>query len=141
MTLRLSVALEGEIRRHGERTYPAECCGLLAGRFGRIKEVLRLKPVLNRRVDNPHRYLISSDDLKEATAELAGSDLEVLGFYHSHPNHPAEPSAFDQEHAWPWYSYIILRVDDGRSRELTSWVLEDDRSRMRAEPLEVFSEV
>jgi len=65
----------------------------------------------------------------------------VLGYYHSHPDHLAAPSAFDTEHAWPWYSYIIVRVDRGRAAELASWVLEDDRSAMSSESLEVFSEV
>jgi proteasome lid subunit RPN8/RPN11 len=103
--------------------------------------VFRLRPVANRRSDDPHRYLISADDLRSATRELEQSGLEILGFYHSHPDHPAEPSGFDQEHAWPWYSYIIVRVDAGRSRDIASWVLTDDRSAMRAESLDVFTEV
>jgi proteasome lid subunit RPN8/RPN11 len=140
MTIRVSGALIEEMRREGELAYPAECCGVLAGRSGPIKEVLRLQPMPNRRPDDPHRYLISSEDLRATTAEL-GPDVEVLGFYHSHPDHPAAPSAYDLEHAWPWYSYIILRVDRGRSSELTSWILADDRSTMRAESLDVFTEV
>ena len=141
MTLRLSGALVERIRREGERGYPAECCGLIAGRPGQAKEALDLVPVINRRTDDPHRYLISPDDLRRIEAELRARDLEVLGFYHSHPDHPAAPSAFDTEQAWPWYSYIIVRVDGGRAAELTSWVLEDDRSAMRAESVEVLSEV
>jgi proteasome lid subunit RPN8/RPN11 len=141
MTIRVSEAVLGEMRREGERAYPAECCGVLAGRSATIKEVLRLRPMPNRRPDNPHRYLIASDDLRAVTAELAASDLDILGFYHSHPDHPAAPSGFDLEHAWPWYSYIIVRVDGGRSSQLTSWVLEDDRSAMRAETVDVFTEV
>lgn len=141
MTVRLSGALVEEIRRGGELAYPAECCGVLAGRLGECKEVLRLVPVVNRRTDDPHRYLISPDDLRRITADLSRSSLEVLGYYHSHPDHPAEPSAFDSEHAWPWYSYIIVRVDHGRAGELTSWVLEEDCSAMRQECLQVLSEV
>ena len=141
MTLRVREALLEEIRRQGERAYPAECCGVLAGHPGAVKEVLRLRPVANRRTDDPHRYLIAADDLRTAAAELEQSGLEILGFYHSHPDHAAEPSAFDREHAWPWYSYIIVRVDRGRSGEVTSWVLNDDRSAMRAESLDVFTEV
>jgi proteasome lid subunit RPN8/RPN11 len=141
MTLRLSGALVEEIRRQGELAYPAECCGVLAGRLGEVKEVLRLVPMTNRRTDDPHRYLMMPDDLRRTTAELKRSSLEVLGYYHSHPDHPAAPSAFDTEHAWPWYSYIIVRVDGGRAAELTSWVLQDDRSVMRSESVEVLSEV
>ncbi|HET6779241.1 MAG TPA: M67 family metallopeptidase [Gemmatimonadales bacterium] len=142
MTLRVNEALLDEIRRQSEQAYPAECCGLLAGRSGaRAKEVLRLKPVTNQRTDDPHRYLISAEDLRGAARELERSGLEVLGFYHSHPDHPAVPSAFDQEHAWPWYSYLIVQVEGGRSGDVASWVLNDDRSKMRAESLDVFTEV
>jgi proteasome lid subunit RPN8/RPN11 len=141
VTLRLSEAVAEEIRRQGELAYPAECCGVVAGRAGELKDVVRLVAMRNRRTDDPHRYLISPDDLRRTMSELHGSELEVLGYYHSHPDHPAAPSAFDTEHAWPWYSYIIVRVDRGRAAELTSWVLEDDRSAMSREPVEVFSEV
>jgi proteasome lid subunit RPN8/RPN11 len=65
----------------------------------------------------------------------------VLGFYHSHPDHPAAPSPFDTEHAWPWYSYLIVRVDRGSAVEATSWQLATDRSAMLPESLDVFSEV
>lgn len=141
MTLRLSAGLVEEMRRAGERAYPAECCGVLAGLPGEVKEVAKLVAVTNRRTDDPHRYLISPDDLRRIEAELRASGLEVLGCYHSHPDHPAEPSAFDIEQAWPWYSYIILRVDRAGAAELTSWVLNDDRSAMNPEPLDVLSEV
>ena len=130
-----------ELRRLGEDAYPAECCGVLAGSVGEIKEVARLVPMNNRRTDDPHRYLIAPDDLRRISLELRRSGLEVLGYYHSHPDHPAVPSAFDSEHAWPWYSYIIVQVNDGRAGELTSWILLDDRSSMYRESLDVFSEV
>jgi len=141
VTLRLSASLVDEIRREGERAYPAECCGVLAGYPGEVKEVLKLVPMTNQRTDDPHRYLIAPDDLRRIEAELRSSGLEVLGYYHSHPDHPAAPSAFDTEQAWPWYSYIIVRVDRARAAELTSWMLEDDRSAMSPESVDVLSEV
>jgi proteasome lid subunit RPN8/RPN11 len=141
VTLRLSDAMAEEIRRQGELAYPAECCGVLAGRAGETKEVVQLVPMSNRRTDDPHRYLIAPDDLRRTISDLRGSELEVLGYYHSHPDHPPVASAFDTEHAWPWYSYVIVQVDRRRAAELASWVLEDDRSAMSRESLEVFSEV
>lgn len=141
MTLRLSNSVVEEIRREGEQAYPGECCGILAGRTGNVKEVLRLVPALNRRTDDPHRYLISPDDLRLIEARLRSSGQEILGFYHSHPDHPATPSAFDTEQAWPWYSYIIVGVNRGRAAELASWVLVDDRSVMHPESIEVLNEV
>jgi proteasome lid subunit RPN8/RPN11 len=142
MTIRLTGVLVEEIRREGELAYPAECCGVLGGRIvGESKEVSRLVAMVNHRPDDPHRYLITPEDLLRTTADLQRSALEVLGYYHSHPDHPAAPSEFDSQHAWPWYSYIIVRVDRGRAAELTSWVLEEDCSAMRQESLEVLSEV
>ncbi len=141
MTLRVSETLLGTIHREGERAYPGECCGVLAGQPGEIKQVRRLLPVVNRRADDPHRYLIAHEDLQRVEAEVRQADLEVLGFYHSHPDHPAAPSSFDAEHAWPWYSYLIVRVDRGRAVEATSWQLAGDRSAMLPESLDVFNEV
>lgn len=150
MTLRLPGALADEIRRHGESAYPAECCGALIGRAqgepgpatqGATKEVLWLRPAVNRRTDDPHRYLIAPDDLRRLEREVREAGQEIVGYYHSHPDHPARPSAFDTEHAWPWYSYLIVRIDRGRGADLASWVLDDERPLMLPESLDVLSEV
>jgi proteasome lid subunit RPN8/RPN11 len=142
MTLRLPGALAEEIRGHGEAAYPAECCGALVGRIdGQAKEVVRLVPAVNRRTDDRHRYLIAPDDLRRLEAEVRAAGQEIIGYYHSHPDHPARPSAFDAEHAWPWYSYLIVRIDRGRGAELASWVLDDERPLMHPESLDVLSEV
>ena len=105
------------------------------------KEVVRLAPAVNRRTDDPHRYLIAPDDLRRLDADVRAAGLDIVGYYHSHPDHPAAPSAFDAAHAWPWYSYVIVRIDRGRGAELASWVLADDRPQMLPESLDVFSEV
>ena len=142
MSLRLPESLADEIRRHGEAAYPAECCGALIGRVEADgKEVVRLAAAVNRRTDDPHRYLIAPDDLRRLQGEVRAAGLEIVGYYHSHPDHPAAPSAFDADHAWPWYSYVIVRIDRGRGAELASWVLCDDRPQMLPESLDVFSEV
>jgi proteasome lid subunit RPN8/RPN11 len=142
MTLRLPGALADEIRRQGEAAYPGECCGALVGRAdGAAKEVLRLSPAVNRRTDDPHRYLIAPDDLRRLEREVREAGQEIVGYYHSHPDHPARPSAFDAEHAWPWYSYLIVRIHRGRGADMASWVLDDERPRMQPESLDVLSEV
>jgi proteasome lid subunit RPN8/RPN11 len=142
MTLRLPGALADEIRRHGEAAYPAECCGAMVGRVeGAAKAVLRLSPAVNRRTDDPHRYLIAPDDLRRLEHEVREAGQEIVGYYHSHPDHPARPSAFDTEHAWPWYSYLIVRIDGGRGADMASWVLDDERPIMYPESLDVLSEV
>ena len=142
MSLRLPGSLADEIRRQGEAAYPAECCGALVGRGGeQAKEVLSLAPAVNRRTDDPHRYLIAPDDLRRLEMEVRAAGVDIVGYYHSHPDHPAAPSAFDTDHAWPWYSYVIVRIDRGRGADLASWVLADDRAQMLPESLDVFSEV
>ena len=142
MTLRLPGALADEIRRHAEAAYPAECCGAMVGRAeGTAKEVLWLSPAVNRRTDDPHRYLIAPYDLLQLQREVREAGQEIVGYYHSHPDHPARPSAFDAEHAWPWYSYLIVRIDRGRGTEMASWVLDDERPLMHPESLDVLSEV
>jgi len=142
MTLRLPGAVANEIRGHGEAAYPAECCGVLVGRTeAGAKEVLRLSPAVNRRTDDPHRYLIAPDDLRRLEAEVRAAGLDIVGYYHSHPDHPAVPSAFDAEHAWPWYSYLIVQIDRGRGANMASWVLDDERPLMHPESLDVLSEV
>jgi proteasome lid subunit RPN8/RPN11 len=142
VSLRLPESLADEIRRQGEAAYPAECCGALIGRVENGgKEVVRLAPAVNRRTDDPHRYLIAPDDLRRLEAEVRAAGLEIVGYYHSHPDHPAAPSAYDADHAWPWYSYVIVRIVAARGADLASWVLDDDRPQMQSESLDVFSEV
>ena len=120
VSLRLPDALLEEIRRQGDPAYPAECCGALGAgvRTAGCKEVVRLWPAVNRRTDDPHRYLIAPDDLRRLEREVRAEGLEIVGYYHSHPDHPAVPSAFDTAHAWPWYSYLIVRVDRAAAAEL-----------------------
>ncbi len=143
MSLRLPGALLEEIRRHGAVAYPAECCGAMVGRGGGTdaKDVVRLWAAVNRRTDDPHRYLIAPNDLRRLEREVQAEGLEIVGYYHSHPDHPAEPSAYDAAHAWPWYSYLIVRVEQGQPREAASYTLDPDRPLLHSEPLEVLSEV
>lgn len=63
--------------------------------------------------------------------------LDIIGWYHSHPDHPARPSEYDRDHAWPWYSYIIVSVNQGRPEEMTSWRLHDDRQEFSFEEIEI----
>jgi proteasome lid subunit RPN8/RPN11 len=94
-------------------------------------------PIVNAREDaaKKNRFLIAPDDLMRGEKHARQSRLDVVGFYHSHPDHPAVPSAFDLEHAWPVYSYVIVSVLSGRAEELSSFELRSDRSRFDAEEL------
>lgn len=120
------------ISRHGEADYPHECCGLLLGRFldGGGKAVEEIYPISNAREEaaKRNRFLISSEEFAKGDAFARASGLEVVGFYHSHPDHPSAPSDYDREHAWPAYSYAIVSVEQGKAILLTSWVLKPDRT-------------
>lgn len=137
-TLSIPALLLDEIRRHGQSAYPEECCGLLVGQVEpSAKRVVALRRAANAREDSRHnRYTISPGELLQAEKAASESGLGVIGVYHSHPDHPARPSAFDQDHALPWYSYVILRVERGMPAELTSWTLREDRSGFDAETIE-----
>jgi proteasome lid subunit RPN8/RPN11 len=118
-----------EIRRHAARTYPEECCGGLLGerRNGTIR-VLRAEPVENRRTENrSRRYTIDPRDYLRLERQAETAELTVVGIYHSHPDHPAVPSAFDREHALPNFHYLIVAVDAGRAGDFACWVLDEDR--------------
>jgi proteasome lid subunit RPN8/RPN11 len=128
-----------EIRRYGEADYPHECCGLLIGSFDAsgTKTSLETFPIVNAREDGArhNRFLIAPEDLMRGEKHARARGLDVVGFYHSHPDHPAVPSAFDLAHAWPVYSYVIVAVQGGRAEDLLSWQLRSDRSRFDAEEL------
>jgi proteasome lid subunit RPN8/RPN11 len=142
LELWISQELMEKIREHGVETYPYECCGALLGRdHGSLaidpnvdvrkipREILALFPLVNRRDDSPrNRFSVSADDVREAEKAATAQELEVMGWYHSHPDHPARPSDYDRDHAWPWYSYIIVSVHTGVPQDMTSWRLKDDRS-------------
>jgi proteasome lid subunit RPN8/RPN11 len=129
MTLVLEPRHVDAIRRHGEADYPREACGLIGGTAedGR-KVAVTIVPLRNGRDDTPNnRYLIDPDAFRHAQDRLDQDGLEVIGVYHSHPDHPPAPSVYDREHAWPWFSYVIVEIRRGRAGDHQSWVLADDR--------------
>ena len=137
--LLISEEIAGQVRAHAAHAYPHECCGALLGRDGESgREVLQVLPLENRRDDSPeNRYALSPDDVRAAERAAGEKGMELLGWYHSHPDHPARPSEFDREHAWPWYSYVIVSVVERRPEQITSWRLADDRARFEPEEMEV----
>jgi proteasome lid subunit RPN8/RPN11 len=115
------------IRRHGEDTFPHECCGALIGGADRVTSAVALP---NTTEEGPRRrFLVRPSDYRTAEARASELGGELLGFYHSHPDHPARPSQFDLDHAWPNFAYVIVSVMSGTARDMTVWFLRDDRSR------------
>ncbi len=134
------------IRSHAEKEYPNECCGMLLGcADDAVKEVSEVVPLKNLRLDSvraqellplkdpgheseKNRFLIDPLEQMRVERDARSRKLEVVGYYHSHPDHPARPSIYDRDHAWPWYSYVILSVEQGKAADMTSWVLSEDRA-------------
>lgn len=127
---------------------------LLGSDEGEIKQVTEVRPLANLRhhaaraqefmpLENPgreserNRYLVDPREQLQVEKDARTRGLAVLGYYHSHPDHPARPSEYDREHAWSWYSYVIVAVDRGIARDTRSWVLSEDGSAFQLEQFEV----
>ena len=122
----LGAGVADAIRRHGEETYPHECCGALVGANGQVTAAVALP---NTTEEGPRRrFLVRPSDYRLAETQAGELGGELLGFYHSHPDHPARPSQYDLDHAWPTFAYIIVAVAQGVAADLTVWFLKDDRS-------------
>lgn len=127
-----------DIRMHGQDAYPEECCGFLLGHTGPDgNHVAATHRVANRESENrERRYTITSDDYRAADRAAATQGLDVVGFYHSHPDHPARPSATDlAEATFPGYTYVIVSVQGGAPAEMTAWTLAPDRSKFEPESI------
>jgi proteasome lid subunit RPN8/RPN11 len=124
--LRVAPAVDAAIRRHGEETYPHECCGALVGRDGFATAVVALP---NTTEEGPRRrFLVRPSDYRLAEQQASELGGELLGFYHSHPDHPSRPSQYDLDHAWPTFAYIIVAVANRVAEKMTVWFLKEDRS-------------
>jgi len=116
------------MKDHAEKSYPHEGCGILAGKAGEEKITAKVIPLENVKKESKEtRYLISPDDFRREDWKLREEGLEILGFFHSHPDVSCRASEFDLAHAWPWYSYLILSVRGGKFAQAASWVLNEDK--------------
>jgi proteasome lid subunit RPN8/RPN11 len=131
--LTLQAAVAAAIRAHGRETYPHECCGALLGVEGVVASTV---PLPNTTEEGPRRrFLVRPGDYQQAEHAATAAGCELLGFYHSHPDHPAQPSQYDLDHAWPSFSYVIVSVMAGEPGDLRSWTLKEDRSAFDEEAL------
>ncbi|HYU06640.1 MAG TPA: M67 family metallopeptidase [Thermoplasmata archaeon] len=130
MTIEIPKAVVQAIEDHARDTFPEECCGFLLGYVGdprRVVESRRAKNTASE--DREHRYVVDPLELLHADNESRANGLELIGIYHSHPNHPAAPSEFDRSRAAGWYSYLILCIVNREPKELTAWVFDERTKR------------
>ncbi|MGH9160846.1 MAG: M67 family metallopeptidase [Vicinamibacteraceae bacterium] len=114
------------IREHGQMTYPLECCGAVVGDGDALEEAWPLPNTSGE--SQERRFLVSPAEYRALERRVAEAGRQLLGFYHSHPDHPAQPSVHDLAAAWPGFVYLILSVRKGAPAELTGWRLREDRS-------------
>jgi proteasome lid subunit RPN8/RPN11 len=135
----ISEELIKQIEAHGEKTYPHECGGMLIGRFDaeKGKTVIELLPMENAmdKAEQHNRVLILPKDVLRAERYAREKKLDVVGYYHSHPDDRAVPSQFDLDHALPVWSYIIVSVLEGKAADVRSWEMENDRSKFNREEI------
>lgn len=134
-------ALRRAMEDHARRTYPDECCGfLIAGpdpsEPSRPRSIVAVEPAPNDfEGERRRRFLVRPEELRAAEERNDRTGRLVVGFYHSHPDHPARPSEFDRDHAWPWYTYIVLGVGAIRVGETRAFELDADRQVFEEVPL------
>ena len=139
----MRVLVPGDImermRAHGEETYPHECCGFMLGSAEEgLQRISEVRSQENERTDSrENRFVISPEQFRAAEKYARKAGLLLVGIYHSHPDSPARPSEYDRDHAWPWFSYVIVSVKGGKAAEANAWQLRDDRSGFDALVLEV----
>ncbi len=134
----ISEELISQIKAHGERTYPNECGGMLVGRFeNESKTVVELLPMENAmaEAEQHNRVLITPKDVLRAERYAREKKLDVVGYYHSHPDDKAVPSQFDLDHALPVWSYIIVSIRQGKAVDARSWEMENDRTKFNEEEI------
>lgn len=138
--LRLTHAQDQQIRREGSSAYPNECCGIIYGvEKNGVRFVRSLEPVDNvfDEQQRYHRFSISAEQLMNAERAAGDRGELVLGFYHSHPDHPARPSEYDREHGWPFYSYVIVAIANREPGDTTSWQMNEGTEQFDPQPIEV----
>jgi proteasome lid subunit RPN8/RPN11 len=138
--LKLTRAQHRQIETDGVAAYPNECCGIIYGRdvpgAGRVVEELETVQNEFETDERYHRFSITGATLMQAEKKCSGGNM-VLGFYHSHPDHPARPSEYDREHAWPFYSYVIVAIHKKEPKDMTCWVLDEASEQFAEQPISV----
>lgn len=134
--IRIYQSCLNDMKAHAQEGFPHEVVGILAGNREK-NEVQEVTLLINERAETHNRYKVSALRLMRAEQALERRGLEIVGYYHSHPNHTAQYSEYDRDHALPNMSYVILSIQDGHFQNILSWRLLDDRTAMNAESITI----
>ena len=140
MTIEIEYSLLKQIHANGEAAYPEEGAGLMLGLVeGERKRARAILELTNAReaTARHNRYLITPQEILHGEHQAAHMGLDIIGVFHSHPDHPNQPSEYDREWAIPWYSYVITNVNAGKAVESRSWMLEEDHASFQEELIEL----
>jgi len=126
------------IMNHARSTYPEECCGFLLGRDSDPRIIVRALSAQNTSRDSrKNRFNIDPMELVRADEEARRASIDLIGIYHSHPDAPPQPSQVDLENAWPWYTYLVVSVQDGEPKGVAAWTLSEDHSTFHLEDMRI----
>jgi proteasome lid subunit RPN8/RPN11 len=128
------------IRDHGRRAFPHECCGFMLGRDSegtRVISIVMAATNIRGEEELHNRFTVNPEAHMKAIKMARAEKLDVLGYYHSHPNAPARPSQYDLDHAWPICSYVIVAVADGEPAKMTSWIMQGDREKFNEQEISI----
>ena len=129
MSILLDRNVQNAIAHEAEKAYPEECCGFLLGHEQPERRVTSIRPALNISSElRRRRFVIDPLEYMRVERETRNQELELVGIYHSHPDHPAVASQHDQASALPWFSYVIASVSAGGTGEIRSWRLDDHQT-------------
>ena len=140
MPIYLNTSHVKSIEQSARGSFPNECCGFLLGTLNEdSREVVEVVPATNsgQEGEQYHRFLITPDDYRRCEKVAREKEMDILGFFHSHPNAKARPSKYDLDHAWPWYSYIIVSLIENEVKDMTSWVLAEDRDKFHEQEIKI----
>jgi proteasome lid subunit RPN8/RPN11 len=125
--MRITAELRSQMRAMGEKAYPNEGCGILLGNFASEVEVTEVREAANLRQDRARdRYVLDPRAILQAEKDARERGIDVVGFWHTHPDHPARPSQYDADHAWPDYVYVIMAIHAGQQVDVGAFVLRQD---------------
>jgi len=136
VTIEIPKAVLRTIQDHAREAYPEECCGFLIGHASAPRRVLESRRARNVATENrSRRYMIDPLELLRVDDDVRKESLDLIGIYHSHPDHPAAPSEYDRSRAASWLSYVIVSVVDGHPKDMSAWQYDDATGSFRPEEI------